>query len=165
MEREPNRLLRQLIIEAGFSHKGLASRLNDLGAARGTPGVKCDHSSVLRWIGGQRPRDPEPGLLSEIFAMRLGRPVTTDDLGLRDAVTPLVLGQKFTHSWQEGVAAVKGLCRTDVERRRFLSGSTFAIGAHSVGAVRWLIAPAEGGAPSAAAARRVGKADIAAIHE
>ena len=30
MEREPNRLLQQLIAEAGFSHKGLARRLNDL---------------------------------------------------------------------------------------------------------------------------------------
>ena len=65
MEREPNRLLQQLIAEAGFSHKGLARRLNDLGAARGTPGLKYDHSSVLRWIGGQRPRDPVPGLLTE----------------------------------------------------------------------------------------------------
>lgn len=165
MEREPNRLLRQLIIEAGFSHKGLARRLNDLGAARGTPGLKYDHSSVLRWIGGQRPRDPVPGLLTEIFAMRLGRPVTTDDLGMPAAVTPLDLGQEFTHTWQEGVATVTALWRADVERRRFLIDSTFAIGAGSVGAVRWLTAPAEGRAPSAAGARRVGKADIAAIHE
>ena len=58
----PTDLLQQLIAEAGFSHKGLARRLNDLGAARGTPGLKYDHSSVLRWIGGQRPRDPVPGL-------------------------------------------------------------------------------------------------------
>lgn len=164
MEREPNRLLQQLIAEAGFSHKGLARRLNDLGAARGTPGLKYDHSSVLRWIGGQRPRDPVPSLLSEIFALRLGRPVTSEDLGMPATITPLDLGQEFTHTWQEGVATVTALWRADVERRRFLIDSTFAIGAGSVGAVRWLTSPQEGHM-SGMGARRIGRADIAAIHE
>lgn len=164
MEREPNRLLQQLIAEAGFSHKGLARRLNDLGAARGIPGLKYDHSSVLRWIGGQRPRDPVPCLLAEIFALRLGRPVTAEDLGMPAMSTPLDLGQEFTHTWREGVATVTALWRADVERRRFLLDSTFAIGVGSVGAVRWLTSPPEV-RPSSAAGRRVGKADIAAIHE
>ncbi|NRQ36049.1 hypothetical protein HII36_30070 [Nonomuraea sp. NN258] len=164
MEREPNRLLQQLIAEAGFSHKGLARRLNDLGAARGTPGLKYDHSSVLRWIGGQRPRDPVPCLLTEIFALRLGRPISPEDLGMPAITTPLDLGQEFTHTWQEGVATVTALWRADVERRRFLIDSTFAIGAGSVGAVRWLTSPGEG-RPSGTGTRRVGRADIAAIHE
>ncbi|MFC4112574.1 hypothetical protein [Nonomuraea zeae] len=164
MEREPNRLLQQLIAEAGFSHKGLARRLNDLGAARGTPGLKYDHSSVLRWIGGQRPRDPVPCLLTEIFALRLGRRVTSEDLGMPAIITPLDLGQEFTHTWQEGVATVTALWRADVERRRFLIDSTFAIGAGSVGAIRWLTSPAEGHL-SGTGLRRVGRADIAAIHE
>ncbi|GAA2215896.1 hypothetical protein GCM10009850_113640 [Nonomuraea monospora] len=164
MEREPNRLLQQLIAEAGFSHKGLARRLNDLGAARGTPGLKYDHSSVLRWIGGQRPRDPVPCLLAEIFALRLGRPTSSEDLGMPAVTTPLDLGQEFTHTWQEGVATVTALWRADVERRRFLIDSTFAIGAGSVGAVRWLTSPSEG-RPSGTGVRRVGRADIAAIHE
>ncbi|TDC09246.1 hypothetical protein E1267_08035 [Nonomuraea longispora] len=163
MEREPNRLLQQLIAEAGFSHKGLARRLNDLGAARGTPGLKYDHSSVLRWIGGQKPRDPVPSLLTEIFALRLGRRVTSEDLGM-PAVAPLDLGQEFTHTWQEGVATVTALWHADVERRRFLIDSTFAIGAGSVGAIRWLTFPTEG-RPSGMGARRVGRADIAAIRE
>ncbi|SEM85768.1 hypothetical protein [Nonomuraea pusilla] len=164
MEREPNRLLQQLIAEAGFSHKGLARRLNDLGAARGTPGLKYDHSSVLRWIGGQRPRDPVPGLLTEVFALRLGRPVTPEDLGMPATISPLDLGQEFTHTWQEGIATVTALWRADVERRRFLIDSTFAIGAGSVGAMRWLTSPPEG-RPTGRGARRVGTADIAAIHE
>ncbi|MFD9942299.1 hypothetical protein ACFWYW_19450 [Nonomuraea sp. NPDC059023] len=164
MEREPNRLLQRVIAEAGFSHKGLARRLNDLGAARGTPGLKYDHSSVLRWIGGQRPREPVPCLLAEIFALRLGRPVSAEELGMPAMTTPLDLGQEFTHTWQEGVATVTALWRADVERRRFLLDSTFAIGAGSVGALRWLAAPAEG-RPTGGGGRRVGNADIAAIHE
>ncbi|GGO64591.1 hypothetical protein [Nonomuraea cavernae] len=164
MVRESNRLLQQLIAEAGFSHKGLARRLNDLGAARGTPGLKYDHSSVLRWIAGQRPRGPVPSLLTEIFALRLGRPVSAEDLGMPAIITPLDLGQHFTHTWQEGIATVTALWRADVERRRFLIDSTFAIGAGSVGAVRWLTAPAESRVASGGS-RRVGRADIAAIHE
>lgn len=164
MEREPNRLLQQLIAAAAFSHKGLARRLNDLGAARGTPGLKYDHSSVLRWIAGQRPRDPVPCLLAEIFALRLGRPISPEDLGMPSMTTPLDLGQEFTHTWKEGVATVTALWRADVERRRFLIDSTFAIGAGSVGTVRWLTSPPET-RPSGSGLRRVGRADIAAIHE
>ncbi|MFD8559554.1 hypothetical protein ACWDOR_03780 [Streptosporangium canum] len=164
MEREPNRLLQRLIAEAGFTHKGLSRRLNDLGVARGLPGLKYDHGSVLRWIGGQRPRNPVPGLLAEIFAFRLGRTVSSEDLGLPVAATPLDLGQEFTHTWQEGIATVTALWRGDVERRRFLLDSTFAIGAGSAGALRWLTLPLEG-RPVAGGARRVGMADIAAIRE
>ncbi|MEU4539042.1 hypothetical protein AB0G15_29735 [Streptosporangium sp. NPDC023825] len=164
MRREPNRLLQRLIAEAGFTHKGLARRLNDLGAARGLSGLRYDHSSVLRWIAGQRPRDPVPGLLAEIFALRLGRAVSPEDLGLPAVLTPLDLGQEFNHTWQEGISTVTALWRGDVERRRFLLDSTFAIGAGSAGAVRWLTLPLEG-RPEGRGTRRVGMDDIAAIRE
>ncbi|MEU8042281.1 hypothetical protein [Streptosporangium sp. NPDC049078] len=164
MEREPNRLLQRLIAEAGFTHKGLARRLNDLGAARGLSGLRYDHSSVLRWIAGQRPRDPVTGLLAEIFALRLGRAVSPEDLGLSAVLTPLDLGQEFDHTWQEGISTVTALWRGDVERRRFLLDSTFAIGAGSAGAVRWLTLPLEG-RPEGQGTRRVGMDDIAAIRE
>ncbi|WP_433244673.1 hypothetical protein ACQPYK_42035 [Streptosporangium sp. CA-135522] len=164
MEREPNHLLRRLIAEAGFTHKGLSRKLNDLGAARGLPDLKYDQGSVLRWIAGQRPKDPAPGLLAEIFALRLGRTVSSEDLGLSAVSTPLDLGQEFTHTWQEGIATVTALWRGDVERRKFLLDSTFAIGAGSAGALRWLTLPLEG-RPVAGGTRRVGMADIAAIRE
>ncbi|MFI6479680.1 hypothetical protein ACIBH1_17235 [Nonomuraea sp. NPDC050663] len=164
MEREPNQPLQRLINEAGFSRKGLARRLNDLGSSRGIPGLKYDHSSVLRWIGGQRPREPVPCLLAEIFALRLGRPVFPEDLGMPVITTPLHLGQEFTHTWREGVATVTALWRADVERRRFLVDSTFAIGAGAAGAVRWLTAPS-GGSPHGTGRRKVGQSDVAAIQE
>ncbi|MDF5756479.1 hypothetical protein [Spongiactinospora sp. TRM90649] len=164
MDREPNRVLQRLISESGFSHKGLARHLNDLGSARGLAGLKYDHSSVLRWLGGQRPRDPVPGLLAEIFAARLGRAMTSEDLGMPAVCTPVDLGQEFPHSWREGVATVTALWRADVERRRFLVESTFAVGAGSAGALRWLTAPPEG-RPSGVGGRAVGAADIASIRE
>ncbi|MBB5132710.1 tetratricopeptide (TPR) repeat protein [Thermocatellispora tengchongensis] len=51
-----------------------------------------------------------------------------------------------------------------MERRRFLLDSTYAIGAGSAGAVRWLTLPPEG-RPSGQGTRTVGSADIAAIRE
>ncbi|MEV7968839.1 hypothetical protein AB0O34_23050 [Sphaerisporangium sp. NPDC088356] len=164
MRREPNLLLRHLVTEAAFSHKGLARRLNDLGAARGLTGLRYDHSSVLRWMGGQQPRDPVPTLLAEIFALKLGRPVTSEDLGMAGGATPLDLGQEFTHSWQEGVETVTALWRADMERRRFLLDSAFAVGAGSAGALRWLTFPIAG-KPEAGGVRKVGAPDIAAIRE
>ncbi|MFC6081602.1 tetratricopeptide repeat protein [Sphaerisporangium aureirubrum] len=164
MRREPNHLLRHLIAEAGISHKGLARRLNDLGGAHGLAGLTYDHSSVLRWMAGQRPRDPVPELLAEIFALRLGRPVTPEDLGMAGGATPLDLGQRFSDAWQEGVQIVTALWRADMERRRFLLDSAFTVGAGSAGALRWLTSP-PGGFPEAEGPRRVGAPDIAAIRE
>ncbi|GHE46288.1 hypothetical protein GCM10017673_55290 [Streptosporangium violaceochromogenes] len=164
MEREPNRLLRRLIAESGFTHKGLARRLNELGVTRGLSGAQYDHGSVLRWIGGQRPKDPVPALLAEIFTFRLGRAVGVEDLGLPSVSAAPDLGQEFTRTWQEGIATMTALWRGDVERRRFLLDSTFAVGAGSTGALRWLTLPPES-APAARGVRRVGMADIAAIRE
>ncbi|GII81619.1 hypothetical protein Sru01_66010 [Sphaerisporangium rufum] len=164
MRREPNHHLRLLLAEAGFSHKGLARRLNDLGAARGLTGLRYDHSSVLRWLGGQQPREPVPALLAEIFAARLGRRLGTEDLGMAGGATPLDLGQLFSHSWREGIETVTALWRADMERRRFLLDSTFAVGAGSAGALGWLTAP-PAAAPSATGPRRVGAADVTAIRE
>ncbi|GAA3442010.1 hypothetical protein [Planomonospora venezuelensis] len=164
MEREPNRLLKRLIDEAGFTYKELARRVNDLGVVRGLSGLRHDHGSVLRWLGGQRPKDPVPGMLAEIFTLRLGRKVGSEDLGMPDVSIPLDLGQEITRTWHEGVATVTALWRADVERRKFLLDSTFVIGAGSVGAVRWLAPPLEA-RPVAGGSRMVGMADIAAIRE
>ena len=79
--REPNLRLQTLIDEAGLSRKGLARRVNDLGRAKGMAGLSYDHSSVIRWLKGEHPRQPVPLLLAEALSMSLGRQVTTGDLG------------------------------------------------------------------------------------
>ncbi|MEU6737972.1 hypothetical protein [Streptosporangium sandarakinum] len=73
-------------------------------------------------------------------------------------------GQEFPHTWQEAITTVTALWHGDVERRRFLLDSAFAVGAGSTGALRWLTLPQES-APVAGGHRRVGTADIAAIRE
>ncbi|WP_299542233.1 transcriptional regulator [uncultured Streptomyces sp.] len=78
---EPNILLESLIEETGVSRAGLAGRVNRAGRARGLE-LRYEHTAVARWLKGQRPRGEVPDLLCEVFAGRLGRPVTLDDIGM-----------------------------------------------------------------------------------
>ncbi|WP_230984250.1 hypothetical protein [Microbispora oryzae] len=129
--------------------------------------MRYDHGSVLRWIGGRRLREPVPGPPAEVFSPGLGRRVPAEHIALpreTGGTVPPHLGQEFPHSWEEGVASVTALWRADVERRRFLLDSTFALGAGSAGVVNWLTKP-EGERLSAEGPRRVGVADVAAIRE
>ncbi|MCP3821431.1 transcriptional regulator [Streptomyces sp. A3M-1-3] len=78
---EPNTLLDALLEEAGMSRLGLATRINQLAATRGKP-ARYDHSSVIRWLKGQRPRGIVPDLICDALASRIGRPLTLDDIGM-----------------------------------------------------------------------------------
>ncbi|MFF5976189.1 transcriptional regulator [Streptomyces sp. NPDC012769] len=77
----PNALLDALLDEAGISHAGLASRVNQAGRARGLT-LRYEHTAVARWLKGQRPRGQVPDLICEVLADRLRRAVTLDDIGL-----------------------------------------------------------------------------------
>ena len=90
--RETNLRLQILIDEAGLSRKGLARRVNDLGSGKGMSGLSYDHSSVVRWLKGEHPRQPVPLLLAEVLSMSLGRRVTTGDLGFLPTREPSDLG-------------------------------------------------------------------------
>ncbi|UYQ61176.1 transcriptional regulator [Streptomyces peucetius] len=78
---QPNTLLDALLEEAGFSHAGLAARVNLAGSARGLS-LRYEHTAVARWLKGQRPRGQVPDLICEVLAGRLRRVVTLDDIGL-----------------------------------------------------------------------------------
>jgi hypothetical protein len=80
--REPNILLDALIDEAGMSHDGFASRVNQAGGRHGLV-LLYDHASVRRWIRDATvPRGRVPELICEVLSMRLGRTVTLPDAGL-----------------------------------------------------------------------------------
>jgi hypothetical protein len=80
--REPNILLDALIDEAGMSHDGFATRVNQAGKRHGFV-LLYDHASVRRWIRDATvPRGQVPELICEILSVRLGRTVTLSDAGL-----------------------------------------------------------------------------------
>lgn len=163
--REPNPQLHALIEEAGFSHKGLARRVNDLGQARGIRSLSYDHSSVIRWLKGEHPRGAVPALIAEVFSMSLGRKVTTGELGLPTPKELPELGLRFSPSWHDMIETVTALWRNDLERRQFIIGSIFSAGAYANSAIRWLTTPPGGISLPPRPTRRVGQADVAAIQE
>jgi hypothetical protein len=77
---EPNTLLGALLAEAGMSHAGLAARINRDGRSAGKT-RRYDHTSVGRWLKGQRPRGDVPEIICGILSRRLGRRITLDDAG------------------------------------------------------------------------------------
>jgi len=79
---EPNALLDALMDEAGVSRAGLASRVNKEHLARTGRATRYDHTSVIRWLGGQKPRGIVPDLICDVLAAKLGRPVTGADIGM-----------------------------------------------------------------------------------
>jgi hypothetical protein len=137
-----NEHLRALITESGVSHKGLARRVVELGTARGVRGLAYDHSSVARWLAGERPREPTPELIAEVLAGLLHRRLSMADVGMAPSAVAADMGRTLAANWTECVTAATTLSRADLERRRFLLDSAVAASASSAAALQWLVSPA-----------------------
>ncbi|RCG17368.1 hypothetical protein DTL70_27790 [Streptomyces diacarni] len=82
MTKGPNARLADLFALAGWSKGELARLVNRHAGVMGYPQLATDTSRVRRWIDtGETPRDPVPKVLASLFTERLGRVVTTEDLG------------------------------------------------------------------------------------
>jgi hypothetical protein len=165
--RQPMRAngrLRALLDEAGMSNKGLARRVVDLAAAQGLAGIRCDHTSVLRWLAGEQPRPPVPELLIAVLGQAVGRKVLAAELGMTPGDLLPDLGLQLSATWTETVAISTSLWRADVQRRRFLAGAVFTSAALPASALRWLTSP-RAEPPTGSGRRRIGQADIDAIRE
>ncbi|WP_331766152.1 transcriptional regulator [Embleya sp. NBC_00896] len=76
-----NHLLAAALDDAGMSRAGLAQRVDYLGARAGLA-LHYDHTSVGRWLKGQRPRARVIELVCAVLSERLGRDITPPDIGL-----------------------------------------------------------------------------------
>ncbi len=82
-QSSPDSRLRDAFDLTGWSRGELARKVNRQAATLGYRQVATDTSRVRRWLDlGEIPRDPVPQLLAALFTERLGRVVTTEDLGL-----------------------------------------------------------------------------------
>lgn len=137
----PNRRLAALISEAGFSHAGLARRVDQLGLEHGLD-LRYDKTSVTRWLRGQQPRGTTPALIAEVFTRRLGRRLTAQDLGL-DACAPVYAGLEFAATPAEAVDIVSGLWRKDSGNQADLRKIAFTPAGLVVPSRDWLIGQAD----------------------
>ncbi|MDQ0796759.1 regulator [Streptomyces sp. B1I3] len=157
-QRTPNRRLAALIAEAGFSHAGLARRVDQLGLEHGLD-LRYDKTSVTRWLRGQQPRGTTPALIAEVFTRRLGRRLSAQDLGL-DACAPVYAGLEFAATPAEAVDIVSGLWRKDSGSHAELRKIAFTPAGLVVPSRDWLIGRADDrvgsvGPPSQAGAETV----------
>jgi len=136
--KTPNRFLADWLQQTGWSRGELARRVRTKATEWGHPHVFADASSVRRWLEGESPRWPVADVLADVFSAHFGSRVTTYDLGFdSDAASDRSL--VYSQSYADTVEAVTDLGRADVDRRKFLTGSTFAVAA-TVGPSRdWLV--------------------------
>jgi hypothetical protein len=160
-----NELLRRALAESGCSHSRLARSVVDLGAQEYGTCLKYDHSSVLRWLDGQQPRGPVPELIAQVLSERLGRLVSPADLGLRSSGEVVNLGLELPLTWAEGVTTLTALWRADMDRRQFLTGSTFAVSAYATAGIRLLTLPAAATPIAPAGYRHIGDSDIISLRD
>ncbi|QHY94560.1 Protein involved in sporulation [Streptomyces sp. S4.7] len=152
---QPNTLLDSLIDEAGMSHAGFAARVNRAGQARGL-GLRYEHTSVLRWLRGQRPRGPVPELICQVLGDRLGRTLTLDDIGLGSA--PGAPSRDATLS--VFVERATALWRSDQQQRGHVVAAPAVTGTHAVMPVWEWENPPQDADVSRVGHSRVGPADI-----
>jgi transcriptional regulator with XRE-family HTH domain len=99
-----NELLRRALAESGCSNKRLARSVVDLAAREYGISLKYDHTSVIRWLNGQRPRNPAPELIAMVLSERLNRTVLPADLGMgandgeRSPLTDVMSGDPISAS-------------------------------------------------------------------
>ncbi|MFJ6213832.1 regulator [Streptomyces sp. NPDC092296] len=136
-DRSHNQRLAALIEEAGFSHAGLARRVDQLGLEHGLD-LRYDKTSVTRWLRGQQPRGATPALIAEVFTRRLGRRLGAQDLGL-DACAPVYAGLEFAETPAEAVDIVSSMWRKDTGPHSELRRIAFTPAGLVVPSRDWLI--------------------------
>ncbi len=135
--RAQNPALAALIEESGFSHAGLARRVDQLGLEHGLD-LRYDKTSVTRWLRGQQPRGATPALIAEVFTRRLGRRLSAQDIGL-DACAPVYAGLEFAETPQEAVDIVASMWRKDNGAQSELRRIAFTPAGLVVPSRDWLI--------------------------
>jgi tetratricopeptide (TPR) repeat protein len=141
--KPPNMDLTRLVEACGASHKALAHRVNQLAGQAGlTTGYS--HTSVANWCRrGMTPKRPVPQLIAQALGERLGRPVSCAEIGMGDTgASDVTVGLEFARDPADAVRIATSFWGS-VNRRDFLTGSSFAITAYSTPVTRWLVNPAD----------------------
>ncbi|MFF5033703.1 hypothetical protein [Nocardia salmonicida] len=159
--KQPNRQLQELVDETGVLRKSLARRVVERGRTVGVD-LAYDHTSVGRWLAGEQPIPPAPSLIADVMSELTGRRITSADCGMTGSESA-DLGLEFSLSLAEATAAATALWRSDVECRRFLRDSAYAVAVYPAATMRWLTLPGPEHPVSSTGYRRIGQADVDAV--
>jgi hypothetical protein len=159
-----NERLAAALAETGFSAAGLARRVRDLAVASGKAAPAADHTSVARWLAGQRPRPATARQIAAVFTQALGRRVTEQDLGFAAPPPDPDASVTYHPDLAAALAASTDLYRSDVHRRSFLTAAAVTATVFAVPAIRYLTAP-DGAATERHTGRQVGLEQVAGVRD
>ncbi|MFB7473970.1 transcriptional regulator [Kitasatospora sp. NPDC056184] len=137
-KREPNARLAEWLARAGLSNGELARRIKAAAQQAGHPQVAPDATAVRRWLKGNKPRRPIPGIIADVISDAVGYRVTSYELGLGESPAE-DRSLLYNRSWVVTVETVSDLGRADVDRRRFLAAAPFAAVAATGPSRDWLL--------------------------
>ncbi|MEV8324491.1 transcriptional regulator [Kitasatospora sp. NPDC056731] len=137
--KTPNTQLAEWLARAGLSNAELARRVKAAAHQAGHPQVAPDATAVRRWLQGNQPRRPIPGIVADIVSDAVGYRVTSADLGLGESHAE-DRSLLYNRDWVVTVETVSDLGRADVDRRRFLAAAPFAAVAATGPSRDWLLA-------------------------
>ncbi|KUL43814.1 transcriptional regulator [Streptomyces sp. NRRL F-4489] len=151
--RQSNQRLRSLIQEAVVSNSALARQVNVLGQEQGLD-LRYDKTSVSRWLRGQQPRGRVPAIIAEALSSRLGRTVSTDEIGMANGNSVTCgVGLHFAADVADALEQVRELWQMDAESSEALSGTTMGASALVEPTRDWLISAVD---PEVARSHRLG---------
>ncbi|CAM5310580.1 sporulation protein [Streptomyces fumanus] len=164
MNREPNAHLIALMDEAKVSNKGLAKRMQDAAAHRGIR-LGTTHVSVQRWRNGAGIHPRTATVMAEVLSTRLGRRITSGDLGFFDhtqSAAPAPIG--YPSTVHDVLSTLDGLAqeRADTATPERLTVSDADL---SSAVLSWMISRPDGIQADRPAHQRVGMRDVRAIRD
>ncbi|WP_329479279.1 hypothetical protein OG555_40985 [Kribbella sp. NBC_01484] len=156
-------MLAAVIAEAQWSHAQVAIAFGRVAAERGAHGLAgIGRSHISHWVAGTVPSAAAPDILAETLTRRLGRTVTTAEIGLTDADAMPVL------DWDADTLATLvdlGRGTLDVERRSILRATGYSVAGLVLPGESWwnrMVRTAEG---RSTGARSAGAGDLEAVRE
>jgi tetratricopeptide (TPR) repeat protein/transcriptional regulator with XRE-family HTH domain len=159
--RVPNRQLKNLLADLGWSQQQTATRVGRVAKEMGYAALEnVGRSTISMWISGARPQDPAPEVLREALSRGLGRPVGLEEIGLE--APPM---SPPSTVWQvDTLAALADLGR-GVDRRGFIGTAIYSVAGLTLPDQTWWQQAAERARVRSAAHGTVTTDDIEAIRD
>lgn len=163
--RTPNDTLRRLITDARVSYSELAADVRHIARQTGTA-LRTNPSAVAHWVSGRPPTPATAEYVAEALSNRLGRHVTTAELGWpgpdeqnrSDAQLGLGIGP-------DPVDIVRRLGEADIHRRQILTTTAYSVAAAALPLGAAQAADAQHRAQRAGTGRHVGHTDLDTVRE
>lgn len=162
----PNERLAEILRLAGLSNKALARRVQELSARRGRE-IRCDHTSVSRWLSGTTPREATAWLIAEVLSSETGRSFSLDDIGLTASQSvDARLGLDYDTADGQNVGPLETLWNADLQDIRTVVSVEPEAHAWSGATLQWLLRAESGDTrhqPTYAVGRAIGNGDVQAL--